>query len=191
MTARVPLTLLLVALALAAYIVAFERGRPGASELSSRAGFILDEVVPERVDEIGFNDGQSEIVIQRTGEGFEAIWSIAEPVRASADGDRVRDFLRSWEYAAPLRRLELTSDEDLGRFGVDTPKSTVRFGMGPTTVRATLGTATPPDGAAYVRIDERSEVMVVGDDVAALFDRTLEELKAEPDAGALDLDDLE
>ena len=126
MTTRVPLVLFLIALALAAYIAAFERGRPGASELASRAGFILDEVVPERVDEIRLGDGQSEVIIQRAGEGFEATWSIVEPVRALADGDRIHDFLRSWEYAAPLRRLELTSDEDLRRFGVDAPKSRVR-----------------------------------------------------------------
>lgn len=191
MTARVPIVLLLIALALAVYILVFERGRPGASELTSRAGFILDEVVPERVDEIRLDDGQAEIVVQRIGEGFEATWNIVEPVRVPADGARISDFLRSWEYAAPLRRLELTSDEDLRRFGVDAPKSAVRFGMGPTTVQVILGTGTPPDGAAYIRIDDRSEVMVVGKDVAELFDRALDELKAGPDAGAPDLDDLD
>ena len=45
MSARTPIVLLVIALVLLGYILAFERGRPGRSEIESRTGLLVEALV--------------------------------------------------------------------------------------------------------------------------------------------------
>jgi len=190
MSVRTPIILFVVAAILLAYVLLFERGRPGRSEIESRTGLLLEEVVRERITRIRIAAGDERIALRRDGEGFDETWTLEEPKQAPADPEAIEDYLRNWEFAIPVRTLQSPTPEDLKSFGIDTPKAEVTFEMGRAKVRLSLGSGSPVDGGGYVRIDERREVSVVGDDVVALFDHSADSFELKGDAGAPDLSDL-
>ncbi len=190
MSARTPVILLVIAAILLAYVLLFERGRPGRTEIESRSGFLLDAVIRERITRIRIASGEERIALRRRGEGFDETWNLEEPKQAPADLEAVEDYLRNWEFAIPVRTLQSPTAEDLQSFGIDTPKAEVTFEMGPAKVRVSLGSGSPVDGGGYVRIDDRRQVTVVGKDVVALFDRTADAFELKGDAGAPDLSEL-
>ncbi len=190
MSARTPIILFVIAAILLAYVLLFERGRPGRTELESRSGFLLEAVVRERITRIRISSGEERIALLRQGEGFDETWTLEEPKQAPADPSAIEDYLRNWEFAIPVRTLESPTPEDLQSFGIDTPKAEVTFEMGRAKVRVSLGSGSPVDGGGYVRIDDGQQVTVVGNDVVALFDSTADAFELKGDAGAPDLSDL-
>jgi len=187
MTARTPIILLVVAAILLAYVLLFERGRPGRTEIDSRSGLLLEAVVRERITRIRIASGEERIALLREGEGFDETWTLEEPKQAPADPEAIENYLRNWEFAIPVRTLQSPSAEDLKSFGIDTPKAEVTFEMGRAKVRVSLGSGSPVDGGGYVRIDDGRQVTVVSDDVVALFARTVDAFELKGDAGAPDL----
>jgi hypothetical protein len=190
MTARTPIILLVVAAILLAYVLLFERGRPGRSEIDSRSGLLLEALVRERITRIRIASGEERIALRREGEGFDETWTLEEPKQAPANPEAIEDYLRNWEFAIPVRTLQSPSAEDLKSFGVETPTAEVTFEMGRGKVRVSLGSGAPVDGGGYVRIDDRRQVTVVSDDVVALFGRTVDAFELKGDAGAPDLLEL-
>ncbi|MGB8330758.1 MAG: DUF4340 domain-containing protein [Polyangiales bacterium] len=190
MSARTPIALFVIAAVLLAYVLIFERGRPGRTEIDSRSGLLLQSVVPERISRIRIASGEQRIALVRTGEGFDETWTLEEPKRAPADPEAIEDYLQSWEFAIPVRTLESPTAEDLRNFGIDAPKAEITFEMGRAEVRVSLGTGTPVDGGGYVRIDDQQQVTIVGNDVVALFDLRADAFELKGDAGAPDLSDL-
>ncbi|MGB8223096.1 MAG: hypothetical protein WCF10_10950, partial [Polyangiales bacterium] len=106
MSARTPIILFVIAALLLGYIVVFERGRPGHTELESRSGLLLESVVPERISRIRIASGEERIALVRSGEGFDETWTLEAPMQAPANPDAVEDYLRNWEFAIPVRTLE-------------------------------------------------------------------------------------
>jgi hypothetical protein len=190
MSARTPIILLVVAAILLAYVLVFERGRPGRREIDSRSGLLLETVVRERITRVRIASGEERIALLRHGEGFDETWTLEEPKQAPADPEVIEDYLRNWEFAIPVRTLQSPSAEDLQSFGIDTPKAEVTFEMERAKVRVSLGAGSPVDGGGYVRIDDGRQVMVVSDDVVALFERTADAFEIKGDAGAPNLSDL-
>ena len=190
MSARTPIILLVIAAILLAYVLLFERGRPGRKEIDSRSGLLLEAVVRERITRVRIASGDERVALLRQGEGFDETWTVEEPKQAPANPEVIEDYLRNWEFAIPVRTLQSPSAEDLQNFGVDTPKAEVTFEMDRAKVRVSLGSGSPVDGGGYVRIDDGPEVVVVGDDVVELFDRTADSFKIKGDAGAPNLSDL-
>jgi hypothetical protein len=190
MSARTPIILLIVAAILLAYVLLFERDRPGRAEIDLRSGLLLESVVRERITRIRIASGDERVVLAREGEGFDETWTLEEPKQAPADPQVVQDYLRNWEYAIPVRTLQSPSAEDLENFGLDTPKAEVTFEMGRAKVRVSLGSGSPVDGGGYVRIDDGRQVTVVSDDVVALFGSTANAFELKGDAGAPDLQQL-
>jgi len=190
MSARTPIILLVIAAILLAYVLLFERGRPGRKEIDSRSGLLLEAVVRERITRVRIASGDERVALLRQGEGFDETWTVEEPKQAPADPEIIEDYLRNWEFAIPVRTLQSPSAEDLQNFGVNAPKAEVTFEMDRAKVRVSLGTGSPVDGGGYVRIDDGPQVIVVGDDVVALFDRTADSFEIQGDAGAPNLSDL-
>lgn len=191
MSVRVPIVLSIVAVSLLGYILAFERGTPSRSEVASRTGLLVERFVRDRLTRIRIASGDVRVGLRRDGEGFDETWTLEAPAPGAANPETVEDYVRNWEFAVPIRTLRDPTPDDLRRFGVDEPRAEVAFEMGRATVRVTLGTGTPVDGGGYVRIDDEAPVIVVGDDVVALFERTPEDFALRGDAGAPLLSDLE
>lgn len=190
MSARTPLALFVVAAVLLAYVLIFERGRPGRTEIESRTGMLVQKLMRERITGIRIASGEDRLVLKREGEGFDETWTLLEPYEAPADGELVENYLRNWEFAVPVRTLGKPSDQDLESFGLTTPKAEVAFEMGPVTTRVSLGTGAPVEGGGYVRIDHGESVRVVGNDIVELFSQTADAFEIKNDAGAPLLDDL-
>lgn len=190
MSARTPLVLLVIAALLLAYVLLFERGRPGRTEIEARSGLLVERLVRERITRIRIASGDERLVLKREGEGFDETWTLVEPEEAAADGEIVENYMRNWEFAVPVRTLTSPSEEDLESFGLETPKAEVAFEMGPVTTRVSLGSGAPVDGGGYVRIDDGKSVLVVGDDVVELFSQSPDAFAIKNDAGAPLLDDL-
>ena len=186
MSARTPIVLLVIALVLLGYILAFERGRPGRREIESRSGLLVEALVRDRITRIRIASGDDRVALRRQGEGFDETWTLEEP-----EAGPIEDYLRNWEFAIPVRTLEDPSPEDIVSFGIDSPKGEVVFEMGRAKVRVSLGSGSPVDGGGYVRIDDQKAVAVVGKDVVELFSRTADSFALEGDAGAPLLSDLE
>jgi hypothetical protein len=190
MSARTPIILLVVAAILLAYVLLFERGRPGRTEIDSRSGLLLEALVRERITRVRIASGEERIALLRQGEGFDETWTLEEPKQAPANLEAIENYLRNWEFAIPVRTLQSPSAEDVRNFGIDTPKGEVTFEMGRAKVRVSLGSGSPVDGGGYIRIDDRREITVVNDDVVALFARTADAFELKGDAGAPDLSEL-
>lgn len=190
MNARTPIVLFIIAAILLAYVLLFERGRPGRSEIDSRSGLLLETVVRERITRIRIAAGEERIVLRREGEGFDETWALEEPTAAAADPDAIEDYLRNWEFAIPVRTLQSPTPADIESFGIDAPKAEITFEMASAKTRVSLGSGTPVDGGGYIRIDDGPQVTVIGDDVVALFTRTAESFMLRGDGGAPDLTDL-
>jgi len=190
MSARTPVILLIIAAILLAYVLVFERGRPGRKEIDSRSGFLLETVVRDRITRIRIASGDERIALRREGEGFDETWFLEEPKQAPADAEAVEDYLRNWEFAIPVRTLQSPTPEDAHSFGIDKPKAEVTFEMGRGKVRVSLGSGAPVDGGGYVRVDDQPQVTVVGNDIVALFERSADAFELKGDAGAPDLSDL-
>jgi hypothetical protein len=190
MSARIPIILLIIAAILLAYVLLFERGRPGRKEIDSRSGLLLETVVRERITRIRIASGGERIALRREGEGFDETWTLEEPKQAPADPEVIEDYLRNWEFAIPVRTLQSPTPDDVQSFGIDKPRAEVTFEMGRAKVRVSLGSGSPVDGGGYVRIDDQQQVTVVGDDIVALFERGADAFELKGDAGAPDLSDL-
>lgn len=190
MTARTPIVLLIIAVMLLGYVLLFERGRPGRPEIDSRSGLLLERLVKDRVTRVRIAAGEDRASMVRQGEGFEQKWTLEAPREHPADPELVEDYLRSWEFAIPVRTLQSPTEDDLRRFGLDAPKGEVSFEMGRAEVVVTLGSGSPVDGGGYVRVDGGKAVTVVGDDVVELFARTGASFEVKNDGGAPLLSDL-
>lgn len=190
MSMRTPLVLLVVAIGLLAYVLLFERGRPTPTEIESRSGLLVQSLVRERISRIRIASGDDRIVLRREGEGFDETWTLEQPEEAPADPEAVEDYVRSWEYAMPVRTLQAPTPEDLGAFGIDKPKAQVAFEMGRAKVTVSLGSGTPVDGGGYVQLGDGPAVSVVGKDVVALFDRAPDSFVPKGDGGLFFLPEL-
>jgi len=190
MSARTPIILLVVAAILLAYVLLFERGRPGRTEIDSRSGLLLEALVRERITRVRIASGEERIALLRQGEGFDETWTLEEPKQAPANLEAIENYLRNWEFAIPVRTLQSPSAEDVRNFGIDTPKAEVTFEMGRAKVRVSLGSGSPVDGGGYIRIDDRRGIRVINAAVVALFARTADAFELKGDAGAPDLSEL-
>jgi len=190
MSARAPIILFVVAAMLLGYILAFERGRPSRTEVESRSGLLVEGLIRDRITRIRIASGDSRAVLRREGEGFDETWTVEEPQQGPADPEQIEDYIRNWEFAVPVRTLEAPSEDDLRQFGADSPKGEVTFEMDRAKVRVTLASGTPVDGGGYAWIDDEQAIMVVGQDVVELFERTWDSFAIKDDAGAPLLEDL-
>ena len=186
MSARTPVILLVIAAALVAYVLLFERGRPGRSEIESRSGFLLQTLVRERITRIRMASGTERIALRREGEGFDETWTLEEPEESPADPEKVEDYVRNWEFAVAVRTLESPTAEDLVQFGADAPAGEVTFEMDRAKVRVTLASGAPVDGGGYVQIDDQPAIHVVGTDVVELFSQTSDTFAAKTESPMLD-----
>lgn len=189
MTARTPLTLLVLVLLLGAYLFVFETDGPKQSEIEARDGFLLEPLIRERVTRVHLQNGDRSLSARREGEGFDETWTLEAPEAGNGNLDTIEDVLRNWEFAMPRRVLENPSDEDVAEFGLDEPVASAEFEMGRSRVRVVLGSGKPVDGGGYVRVDDRKQAIVVPDAVVELFEFDPADFQAE-EGSEPTLDDL-
>jgi hypothetical protein len=167
-----PTTLALgvVAVAMALFIVLFERGTLSTSELQARGNRVVRSFVRPRVTDVEIERGQVRIAIHREREedldAFEiGHWVLTHPIRTDADQDAVDSLLSALEWLEARRTLEGISEQDRRTFGLREPRAVVRFVAADRHVTVSVGADDPRGEGVYVGVsDDPDRAWVVGRD---------------------------
>lgn len=177
---RTTLVLSIVAGALLAFILIFERGTLSTSDLARRSDHVLKRFIREEVSKVELVRGDAEaIVFEREPPKDDAIpgelpdFRIAAPVAARADQNAVGSFLNALEWLMAKRTLEGIDEADRARFGLDRPRFVVRFRVAGQTVALRVGGEAPEGQGIYVGVEGEDRAYVVGDDFVESIDHDL------------------
>ena len=149
--------LLLIAIALGAYIWFYEKPRMDAESAPAR----LLAVEPDEIDAITLTYRQSETIrVERTGDG----WNMTAPVETDADDVAVDRLLTQITNAEVERRVPSDEIEALEVYGLDGDGDQARITLeledGSTLPDIVVGRTTPVGFQAFARIDGSDEIVV-------------------------------
>jgi hypothetical protein len=146
-----------IAAALLAYVVVFERDSVTSKELADRAGRVLPSFVREKVERITVQRRGVEVVLarKREADGFGALEMLA-PLKAAADADAGDRLLGELEWLSARRSVE-----DNGQFGLDKPRFRISYVAGGQTHTLLVGNDDVHGEGLYVRVDGAAKVFVV------------------------------
>jgi hypothetical protein len=153
------LYLVLLASALLAYILLFERHRPNLEEREDQARQIFPELNPAEVGRIEIVRSNQVILVERSG----GEWQLANP-KYPAQSRRIDDWLA--RVKALTRRTTLTPGEVLNEpagaaaFGLDPPSAVVVLHQPPARFNFRLGNRTVLGEKTYLQLVGASEVLV-------------------------------
>ncbi len=170
MNRKVVLALGVIATALAAFIVFYERDTISSGERDARRGRVAQTFVRARVTDVAITRGDVRIALHRDrAQDLDALelghWSITEPVRDDADEDAVDSLLTAIEWLEARREIGDVSDDDRATFGLAEPVARVTFRVARDEVEIALGAEDPRGGGVYLAISDRPDrVFVVGRD---------------------------
>jgi len=163
-----------IAVALFAFIVLYERHSLTSGELGQRRGRLLDRFVRDRVERIEIErEGETYVMVRDRDEDELGTWKITSPIEALADEDAVFSLLGALEWADARRSFESLGAEERARFGLDEPVLRARFGIANETLQVAFGGEDPTGVGVYFQANEEDEAHVVGRDVFEALDHDL------------------
>ncbi len=172
--ARTTIVLAIVATAMLAFIVFYERDTIGSRELEERKGRVLSRFVRSRVDKLEIERKGATLVLSRKPDPdieYElGEWGIEKPFSARADEEVVDGLLGELEWLEPERTLSDIAADDRKRFGFDKPRLRLRYAMGKQTVSLIVGKEDPTGHGVYVAADDPSKAFVVSNDLVEALD---------------------
>jgi Domain of unknown function (DUF4340) len=151
----------LIAAALLAYVLVFERDSVTSKELSERSGRVLPSFVRDKVERITVQRKGIEVVLARKQEK-EGLGDLAlvSPIAAAADSDASDRLLGELEWLSARRSVD-ASAADLARFGLDKPRFRVSYAVGGATHLLAVGKDDVHGEGLYVSVDGASKAYVV------------------------------
>jgi Domain of unknown function (DUF4340) len=174
---RTSIVLAVVAAALLAFIVFFERGTVSQGERDLRKGSVIDGFVRERTERVELQRKGVTTVLVRKADvvtGLElGSWHVEAPFSAKADQEAVDSVLSALEWINPRRRLSDLSAEDIRQFGFDKPRYRMQLLVGRERIGFSIGVDSPDGAGVYLRVDGVDKAYVVTKDL-------LEALNHEP-----------
>ncbi|HEX7476562.1 MAG TPA: DUF4340 domain-containing protein [Polyangiales bacterium] len=171
---RTSVILGILAVALLAFIVVFERGSVTTTERDQRKGRVLDTFVRDRVTRIEIQRKGVTTVLTRTPDKENALglsaWQVDKPFAAKADTEAVDSLAGELEWIDPKRTLRDLKAEDVARFGLDKPRYRVAFELAGSRVAFSVGSETPQGDGAYLQLAGANVAYVVGKNTVAALD---------------------
>jgi hypothetical protein len=163
MNKRAVIVLSLVAAALVAYVVVFERESLTSKEVAEREDKVLPTFVRAKVDRLEVQRKGHTVVLEREQKAEEEFggWLMLEPTREAADDDTVDHLLGELEWLAARRTLESLSAADVKAFGLDKPRYRVRYRAGGASHTLLIGNQDVHGEGVYVRVDQEPGGFVV------------------------------
>ncbi|HEX5656103.1 MAG TPA: DUF4340 domain-containing protein [Polyangiales bacterium] len=157
MSARAIAVLGVIAAALFAYVVAFERTSVTSKELADRAGRVLPSFVRDKVERITLQRRGVEVVLarKREADGLGALELLA-PIKSAADSEAGDRLLGELEWLSARRTVE-----DNGQLGLDKPRFRVSYVAGGASHVLVVGNDDVHGQGLYVRVDQDPRVYVV------------------------------
>ncbi len=124
---------------------------------------------PEDVEALELRTGKDEVRLQRQDGG----WRMEQPIQAKGDGVAIGALAASLVGARAERTLE-ELPKNLADFGLDTPELVVRFRARGDSQwrRLEFGGKSPTGAWAYVRVDERPQVVLVAESLRGELKKT-------------------
>lgn len=125
----------------------------------------------------------SSIQIERPGETVRLVkeagsWRIIEPLHAFADQQRVEVLLDTLALPRQYRPVE-GGESTPEQFGLEPPLATVRIATASRALPAIfLGRQTPIGDNAYIRIEDRSEILLSSADIPFAANRGVDDLRS-------------
>jgi len=170
---RTTVALLLVALALGAFVWFYELEGEGARlDAEEREKRIFTGFEPEEIDWVTLHTTDG---VDARFERRDGTWRLTEPLDFPADPavDRMVDTL-----ATATREAEFETPQPDAEYGLDDASARiVRFGAGDAEHTLRLGKATPVGSNVYVRTDDSPVVETIADYRAKAFQRSLTDLR--------------
>ena len=184
MSKRTTVILAIVASAMLAYILVFERGTLSSGELDARRGRVLETFVRARVTRLSIERGGTTLVLERQQEEEETLetfdigsWRITSPLASEADSDSVDGLLSAFEYLDSRRALSDLSPADLATFGLDAPRIRASFTVAGQEVHVLVGGDDPRGDGVYVQSDDATRAWVVGRDFVEALEHDVDHFR--------------
>jgi hypothetical protein len=153
------IVVILAAIAALIYAYAFDGGVTDG-ERAQRAHNVFPAFRRENITRIEIVHGAEDIVLERDlGDGSDSTWLMKSPLVAKADPSTVDNLVGVLDFASVVRTLKPGDGA-----GFEAPRARGTLSMGAVTYHFDLGgPAASPEGAAYLRLDGQSVVVVPRD----------------------------
>ena len=167
------LILLVVGIALGAYIYFVERKRPAGDEPEQKPK-VFAEVQEADIEEIVVSgDGQTTRLAKADGK-----WRIVSPITADADTDQVNNLTGNF---ATLERSDVVDENprNLKEFGLEPPRAEVAFRTKGSRElrRLRVGNKAPTGGELYAQVEGEQRVILISGFMEAVFVRSTFDLR--------------
>ncbi len=167
------LILLVIGVALGAYIYFVERKRPSGEEPEKKPK-VFDNVKESDIEEMLVSSGGAATRLKKIGDK----WQIVEPISADADMEQVNNLLGNF---ATLERDDIVDEQpgDVKRFGLAPARSDVAFRTkGSRDMRHLLvGNKAPTGGELYAQVQGEKRVILISGFMESVFVRSTFDLR--------------
>jgi hypothetical protein len=172
---RSTLVLLIVLVALGAYIFFVERKREPAADGDAEPRKKVFSVEASKIEELQVKaSAGDQTTLKEEGER----WRLVSPVAAEADQGEVSGLTSNLASLEQQRVVEEKA-ADLKPYGLDAPRIAVGFRASgdKTTKRLLLGSKTPTGGDMYAKLEDAAPVFLVSGFLDSTFDRSTFDLR--------------
>lgn len=167
------LILVVLGIALGAYIYFVERKRPASDEPEQKPK-VFENVEEADVEEIVVTAQDTTTRLKKTGDR----WQIVEPISADADREQVNNLTGNF---ATLERNAVVDEApaSIKPFGLDPPRADIAFRMkGSSTMRRLLvGNKAPAGGDLYAQVGGEKRVILISGFMDNVFIKTTFDLR--------------
>lgn len=176
MKTKTTLILLTVVLALAAFIIFYERKLPN-TEAALRQSQNVVNFNRDKLDGIIIQNGDDKIELRR----HDHKWRLEAPIKDQADSSLVDNLifdLEGWQKETTISAKEMEADKSkLGEFGLTKPKLRLKL-IGPDAPpELLLGKDAALEGKMYVRFENSKDIFVTSQSVKKAIEKKADEFR--------------
>ncbi len=163
--------LVVVMLALGAYLYFVESKRPAGSDAEKKDKAFTVEA--DKIDQLTIKSESGErTTLRKNGTD----WAIAEPVSAKPDAGEVSG-ITSNLASLEIQRIIDENPADVTEYALTQPRVELTFKAGGQDHKLMIGRKTPPGSDLYARIDDQKRVVLIPAFVDTTFNRTTFDLR--------------
>jgi hypothetical protein len=159
MKARTTLILLVVVVAIGAYIKFYESKRPNTEEAARREKNVVN-LNREKLDGIVIQNGDERIELKRSGNK----WRLEVPIKDQADSaaiDNLINEIENWRKAATIPAREIAANKNqLNEYGLSKPKLRLKLVGADMPGEILFGKDAALEGQLYVRLGNSNDVFI-------------------------------
>src|SRR5438094_1832684 len=176
MRTRTTVVLLLLVVAVGAYIRFYESKRPNTEEASRRAQNVIN-FDRDKIGGIGIQNGDERIELKRVDKK----WRLESPVKDLADGSVVESLLfdlEDWKKDATISGKEIEADKSrMAEYGVAKAKLRLKLQGANAPPEILFGNNAALEGKTYVRLENSKDVFLAAQSIKNQISKKPEEFR--------------